>query len=264
MPDYKLYPDNNLSIGFTTRGCFRHCSFCVNQNYDRVNLWSPLEEFYDPDQKYISLLDDNIFGYSGWRDIFEQLRATGKRFEFKQGLDERLLTPEKCEVLFSSKIYGQIKFAFDNIADRDLIISKLNLIREYTDKRLTFYVFTGFDREGRYTRDFWYQDILDLMTRIEILGSYGCYPYIMRHINYKNSPYREIYVNIARWINQPSFFVKESIAEFCVTTEKTGQMSMTRAFKRFLKEHPDFEPLMYKHYFRKWDSGERANMVLRT
>ena len=34
--------------------------------------------------------------------------------------------------------------------------------------------------------------------------------------------------------------------------------------KQYLKEHPDFEPLMYKHYFRKWDSGERANMVLRT
>jgi len=66
MPDYDLYNDwvdsmiangrkrkefeNYLdySIGFTTRGCFRKCQFCVNKNYNSVKLHSPLEEFYDP------------------------------------------------------------------------------------------------------------------------------------------------------------------------------------------------------------------------
>lgn len=43
--DFKEYLD--YSIGFITRGCFRKCSFCVNQKYDRVFEHSPLEEFYD-------------------------------------------------------------------------------------------------------------------------------------------------------------------------------------------------------------------------
>ena len=62
MPDYDLYHDVNLksreyhksAIGFTTRGCFRHCEFCINKKYDKVITWSPVDEFYT-DQKYIIL-----------------------------------------------------------------------------------------------------------------------------------------------------------------------------------------------------------------
>lgn len=50
---FKEYTD--YSIGFTTRGCFRKCPFCVNQKYDHVFLHSPLEEFYDPERKKICL-----------------------------------------------------------------------------------------------------------------------------------------------------------------------------------------------------------------
>lgn len=130
MPDYHLYDnwvDNQLknggkrqnykyfldySIGFLSRGCFRHCSFCVNKNCDSVVLHSPLNEFIDSTRKKICLLDDNVFGYSKWKDIFLELQSIGKPFQYKQGLDERLLTDEKCEMLFSSKYDGDYIFAF--------------------------------------------------------------------------------------------------------------------------------------------------------
>ena len=97
--DFKYYLD--YSIGFTTRGCFRQCKFCVNRNYKRVSCHSPLNEFLDPSRKKICLLDDNILGSPCWRKIIEELQATGKPFQYKQGLDERLLTDEKCKVLCS-------------------------------------------------------------------------------------------------------------------------------------------------------------------
>lgn len=28
-PDYSLYPENQSYYGFTTRGCIRHCPFCI-------------------------------------------------------------------------------------------------------------------------------------------------------------------------------------------------------------------------------------------
>lgn len=99
--DFKYYLD--YSIGFTTRGCFRQCEFCVNGNYKKVNCHSPLSEFVDPTRKKICLLDDNILGSPHWKEIFQELQTTGKPFQYKQGMDERLLTDEKCEVLFSSK-----------------------------------------------------------------------------------------------------------------------------------------------------------------
>ena len=43
---YSDYMD--YSIGFTTRGCFRKCPFCVNQKYDHVFRHSPVKEFFDP------------------------------------------------------------------------------------------------------------------------------------------------------------------------------------------------------------------------
>ena len=44
MPDYTLYSNISkklkyyhvASIGFTTRGCFRHCNFCINRNKNKV------------------------------------------------------------------------------------------------------------------------------------------------------------------------------------------------------------------------------------
>lgn len=210
--DYKYYLD--YSIGFMTRGCFRRCSFCVNQNYTRVMQHSPLDEFVDPTRPKICLLDDNFLGYPCWKDMLHELQDTKKPFQFNQGLDERLLTPEKCELLFKSKYDGDYIFAFDNIADSKLIESKMQLARNYTDAVLKFYCFTGFDRSDNWDENFWRQDIFDLLIRIEILMKHKCMPYVMRFFRYEESPYRGVYITIARWCNQPSFYKKKSLREF--------------------------------------------------
>ena len=258
MPDYHLYDewvDEQLragrkrlefkyyldySIGYMTRGCFRHCDFCVNRNYNKVELHSQIEEFVDPSRKKICLLDDNVFGCADWKSIFESLRDTGKPFQFKQGLDERLLTKEKCKILFDSKYDGDYIFAFDNIDDYKLIEEKLRLIREYTNKIPKFYVLCGFDRKNRWNKDFWTQDIFDLMKRIQLLQNYHCIPYVMRFNRYIESPYQGVYKVVAAWCNQPSFFKKKSLIEFA-GTGKTESISRLRHINNFLKDYPEFE-----------------------
>ena len=135
--DYAYYTD--YSIGFLTRGCFRKCDFCVNKNYHRVSVHSPLSEFYDPARPKICLLDDNFFGCPTWRELLADLQRTNRPFQFKQGLDERLLTDEKCAALFGSKYDGDYIFAFDNVADAELIEKKILLARKYTDAVMKFY-----------------------------------------------------------------------------------------------------------------------------
>ena len=210
--EYKYYLD--YSIGFLTRGCFRGCQFCVNRNYKKVSCHSPLSEFYDPSRKKICLLDDNFLGCPSWKDILKEVQATGRPYQFKQGLDERILTDEKCELLFSGKYDGDYIFAFDNIADAELIEKKIKLARKYTDAVMKFYCFTGFDRNDKWNDDFWKHDIFDLFTRIEILMRNKCMPYVMRFNRYEESPYRGMYITIARWCNQPSFYKKKSLREF--------------------------------------------------
>ena len=241
--ELKYYTD--YSIGFMTRGCFRQCQFCVNRNYKQVTPHSPLEEFHDVTRPKICLLDDNFFGLSCWRDLLKELQSTNKPFQFKQGLDERLLTDKKCQMLFKSKYDGDYIFAFDNIDDAELIECKLQMIRQYTNKRVKFYVFCGFDRNDNWDYDFWKQDILDLMARIEILMKYHALPYIMRFMRYKESQYESLYNNIARWCNQPAFFTKKSFHEFAKIRE--GGIG----WRTMLKAESEIDSLI-KYFDMKW------------
>lgn len=260
MPDYHLYDDwveqklsegvnkaelkyyTDYSIGYTSRGCFRQCPFCVNKNYKKVELHSPLEEFVDPERKKICLLDDNILGSTKWKEIFKELQATGKPFQYKQGMDERLLTDEKCEVIFKSKYDGDYIFAFDNIADYQLIERKLQLLRKYTEQYPKFYVFCGFDREDKWCGDFWKNDIFDMMRRIKMLMKYHCLPYIMRFNRYNESPYQGVYKTVCAWCNQPSFLKKKSLREFGIASG--SESARNKYIVDFEKKYPEFREYM--------------------
>ncbi len=207
----------DFSIGFATRGCFRKCTFCVNQNCDKSVKQGSISEWVDESRPYICCLDDNVLACARWREVFAELQATGKKFQFKQGCDERLLTDEKCEELFKkSKWIGDYIFAFDDYKDKVLIIEKLKLLRKHTNKKCKFYCFCGFNHDADvYNDEFWIKDLYELFERIEILMKFGCVPYIMRHENYEKSPFRGMYITIARWCNQPNFYKKQSLREFC-------------------------------------------------
>lgn len=242
----------DYSIGFTTRGCIRGCSFCVNKNYRQCLKHSPVSEFLDEDRKYICLLDDNVLSCRDWKEIFEELNATGKRFQFKQGMDERLLTDEKCEVVFNLNWIGDYIFAFDNIKDRRLVERKLQLIRQHTDKIPKFYCFCGYNHEfpDTYPDDFWAKDIEDLLERVKILMSYHALPYVMRYADYIKSPYKTLYNSIAAWCNQPSFFKKTSFREYCVKSYKLNRKSLLRSLEQFEADYPD---VAKKYFDLKWD-----------
>ena len=273
MPDYHLYDDfvaeqlekgvsksamkyyTDFSIGFTTRGCIRGCSFCVNKNYRACLLHSPVKEFMDPTRKYICLLDDNVLSCRDWREVFDQLNATGKRFQFKQGMDERLLTDEKCKVIFNSNWIGDYIFAFDNIKDRRLVERKLQLIKKHTPKRVRFYVFCGYNHEtpDTYPECFWAEDIRDVFERIRILISYQALPYVMRHADYKKSPYRGMYDTLARWCNQPGFITKKSFREFCFNTVGQNKAAPKYAAE-FERQHPE---IATEYFNMKWSDFDQ-------
>lgn len=236
------------SVGYLTRGCFRHCGFCVNQKYNRVFRHSSLSEFYEEERQRICLLDDNFFGYRNWRPLLAELIRTGKKFKFKQGLDERLLTDEMAQLLFSANYDGDYTFAFDNIEDYDLIHSKLEIIARYKKKKsIKFYVLVGF----RSTDD---EDILNAFRRIELLMRYQCLPYLMRYQNknetpWKASPLRSMYVAMARWCNQPKIFKKMSFRQFC---EANQALKKTKRICAPMQAMLDFErrqPEAAKRYF---------------
>ena len=285
MPDYHLYDEwveqqrakgvkqkdlvwyTDFSIGFTSRGCIRKCAFCVNRNYNKCELHSPLEEFVDESRPYICLLDDNIFACPRWKEVFDALIATGKRFQFKQGCDERLMTDEKCDYLFNKvKYYEDVIFAFDNIKDKELIINRLQMIRRHTKKQVRFYVFTAFNHQNpsHYDEEFYHRDLCELFERIQILASYGCLPYIMRYKDYEISPYRGLYITVARWCNQISFFKKKSLREFADLCQQgtKSKCSSVKALELVERDFPDIAEKYFDMKFLHYDGyGNKIDNV---
>jgi hypothetical protein len=223
--DYLYY-----SIGFLTRGCVRHCPFCVNKLENEVYRYSELEWFLDEERNekgnlirpYIYLWDDNFLAAPKeiWRPILQSLIDSKRPFQFRQGLDERILAEsedgEEIAIMLSKcKYHGDFIFAFDNWQDRKKIIKALKIWKRYNPKRGTkFYLFCGYTLKAGEDKKLW-NDIKILFERIRILMQYGCFGYVMRHADYENHELSNFYVQIARWCNQPQFYRYMSFWEYC-------------------------------------------------
>ena len=241
----KYYTD--FSMGFATRGCIRRCPFCVNRNSRGVERHSFISEFLDPARPHINLNDDNILAFSGWREVFAELKATGKTWAFRQGMDFRFLTPEKAKAIAEAKYYGDYIFAFDNIADRKYIERNLqNIWKPYVKHSLNktkFYVLVGYDRAKSgelYGEEFWIQDMKDAFERVRILFEYECYPYIMRYKEASSSPYPWFYIALAHWCNDVRMMTRMTFAE------------MFRKRKDWKKTQQVFEEFMLKDWFKDY------------
>ena len=195
-----------------------------------------MSEFYNPDRKKICLLDDNFFGCPNWKNLLQGLIDTGRKFVFKQGLDERLLTEDKCKMLFSAKYDGNFIFAFDNIADYNLIEEKLKLIKKYASgENVKFYVLCAYDRDDKYDTEFFLKDIENIYTRIKLLAKYNAKPYLMRYYRYKDFDVAGIYVALANWINWVPFYKKKNMFEVGLHYDTYG-----RYIAKIRDKYPEF------------------------
>lgn len=266
LPDYTLYDEYiasqiamgkrpskfadyvNFSIGFATRGCFRRCDFCVNKKYEKAFRHSEISEWLDPMRPKIYLWDDNIFAYTKWSEVFDELDAIGKPFQFRQGLDIRLLTKEKAERLNKSNYYGDIIFAFDHIEEAQIIEEKLTLWRQFSKKGTKLYVLCGYDSQDE-------MDIENTFERIRIVMKHKCLPYIMRYEKYNESKYRSIYIQLARWCNQPQFFKKKSFRQYCEANQyyHKNPNTLCEAYRSMLEFEKEFPDIARKYYDIRYD-----------
>lgn len=178
LPDYSIYYDTipevkNTAYGFLTRGCPRGCDFCIVK--DKEGLCSrkvaDLSTFWNG-QKYIELLDPNILACKEWEDLLFQIIDSKARVNFNQGLDIRMMTDKKAEMLSQIPIY-KIHFAWDRYEDKNLIQPKFKEFRKVSNinpHNLQVYCIVG-DRERKVLHE-------DL-ERIYWLRDNGFAPYVM-------------------------------------------------------------------------------------
>ena len=212
MPDYSLYTDNEYSIGFLTRGCCRNCEFCVVPTKEgMIRFNASVREFMNPDFKKIRILDNNLLAYKDWEKCLIELKETKKKIKF-ENFDFRLLTEKQIQLLSKIRIDGDYIFALDDPANIDYFEKKMWMLEKYLKPwRAKFYVLVGYDttlEEG--------------IKRIKFLYSHKVLPYIMRHENYKNSAYKNFYIDLSAFCNQVFFFKQMDFKHFMTVRYKEG------------------------------------------
>jgi len=156
-PDYSLangvyhYPVSDASIGYTTRGCIRHCPFCAVPTLEPGYVpYVPLEPQIDPSKTHLILLDNNVLASREFPRIINDIKACGfgahvtlngkqRHVDFNQGVDVRLLTEEQMRLLSTIAIHP-LRIAFDHIELKDTYVDKIRLAKRYGITRLSNYV----------------------------------------------------------------------------------------------------------------------------
>lgn len=209
-PDYSLYGITDTAYGFLTRGCPRHCPFCIVG--DKEGLVSrkvaDLSAFWSGQQK-IQIMDPNILACDFHMELLEQLAASRARVEFNQGLDARKLTTDNIKLLKKIRM-KLLHFAWDNPKDKT-VPTALKIFAEHFDikpksRKVAVYVLTNY----------WSSFEEDLM-RIYWLRDMGFAPYVMIY-DKQNAP-RNIRL-LQRYVNNRRIFY--SIKSFEEYNSKLG------------------------------------------
>ena len=197
FPDYSLYGITNTAHGFMSRGCPRGCFFCHVKAKEGCKAYkvADLNEFWNG-QKNIELYDPNTLACPEWKDILQQLIDSKANVDFNQGVDIRLMTDEKCEMLMQMKI-KHIHFAWDRYQDKKFVVPKLQRFKEMTGwsrDKVTVYILTNYDTTMEQN-----------LERVKTCRELGFNPYIMRY-DKEHIPRGSEINKLARYVNTKRIF----------------------------------------------------------
>lgn len=185
--------------GFLTRGCPRGCSFChvaPKEGKKSVKV-ANVNEFWNG-QKRLVLCDPNILACPDWEDLLKQVANTRAIVDFNQGLDARMLTPEKIAAINKLR-FENLHFAWDRYEDKDVVLPKLKLYAEHAKRRPHGYfadVYVLVNHGTTIEQDF---------ERVNTLREMGYWAYIMV---YDKAHAAKVYTYISRWVNDRQVFAK--------------------------------------------------------
>jgi hypothetical protein len=216
-PDYDLCP-STYSQGFTTRGCVRHCGFCVvPEKEGNIRIAQHPSEFDDSRFDTMMIMDNNLFGApQEWQDqVLAWFVGNHMKMLSPQGWDARLLNEHRWLMLSAVKHAAAIHFAWDDIKDEKHIVRAIDIMKQagITDghlrRNISFYVLAGY---GSST----FEDALYRCNRLKEMGTQS---FVM--------PYhkKDKRINaLARWANRPWLYWSIPFSEYRKKAKEQGKI----------------------------------------
>jgi hypothetical protein len=204
-PDYSLYLDMDYSIGYSTRGCNRNCSFCiVPEKEGKYRRAQHPNKWFNPDFDKIVFLDNNILLDKEWFfEITDFCIENDLKTWFTQGLDIRMLDQDVADRLRELPVFKSLFFAWDNIADEEIIKHKIDILKKAginVRSNVVFYVYC--DSVGDYD---------SALHRCRTLKNLKTSPFVMFNIDKtRNQKIKDL----QRWANRKQAFWSCDIADY--------------------------------------------------
>jgi len=192
-PDYSLY-DVNYSVGFVTRGCPRHCQWCIVPDKEGdIRKHADVNEFLR--HQDVVLMDNNILASEHGIQQIEKLAKLGVKVDFNQGLDARLIDDQVAHLLSKLRWIRYIRLSCDTLSQLPEIQKAVTLLRWYNANPANIFVYCLV------------KDVQEALERVKALK--GLYLQVFAQ------PYRDFDTNtdptkeqkkFARWVNHKAIF----------------------------------------------------------
>ena len=198
---YDLYPQYPFSVQFYSRGCIRHCPFCLV--HDKEGSIHPVEPMqWNPRAQWIEVLDNNFFANPEWRWAIKDLQKQQLPIKF-HGVDIRIMDEEQAMALNSLRLKGYVHIAWD-LPQIELTKQLEAITRHIKPYKIACYVLVGFNS----TRE---QDLYRLRT----LKRLGIMPFVQPFRDYTNNKKPTQYeLDLARWANRGWLFKSMDFTEY--------------------------------------------------
>lgn len=161
-PDYTIYPDCDYAIGYLTRGCPRHCRWCVVPRKEgAIRPYREWQEVIRPDTDKLILMDNNILASDHGIEQLGGLIGGRYRVDLNQGMDARLVTAEVAEILSRLQWIRFIRFSCDQRSQIEPIRRTIDLLGAYGVRPYRIFIYLLVT-----------EDITDATERVEALKEY--------------------------------------------------------------------------------------------
>jgi len=206
-PDYELY-GIDYSMGFTTRGCKRSCSWCHVPSME-----GSIREEHDVDvflrHANVVLMDNNALAHPFGLAQMEKLASLNVGVDYNQGLDARLVDNNVAKLLVRLKWTKSIRFACDLDEMFPVVKRAVEKIRNNGGKMvISSYVLA--------------KDIKSSMHRVKLLKEINVLPYVQPYID--------------RDGDAPS-----KLLRFYKWYQNTYRISMSISFEKYLEDQKQYE-----------------------
>jgi hypothetical protein len=205
-PDYGLYP-TGYSLGFTTRGCPRHCPWCsVPLAEGPIRAHAEIDEFTR--HRDLTLLDNNILAHPHGIQQLELIASRDLRLDCNQGIDARLIDDATARLLASIRWQRYIRLACDTAAMMPVVGRAVERLKAAGYSREIFcYVLVN-------------ADIADALERVEHLRALRVDPFAQPYRDctgkYPSAESRRF----ARWVNHKAIFKSIPYKEYVAAEYK--------------------------------------------